>query len=131
MFAHGGSGLQRAYGHVVRVHDDRTELELTLSEQHMNRRGVLHGGVMATVLDIVCGYACSRAVSPDASAAILTLSLTTHYLAPGTGGRITATGRVTGGGTRTLFAEGRITDDAGTLLATGSGVFKRVSGDGG
>jgi len=33
-------------------------------------------------------------------------------------------GRRTGGGRKTYFAEGKITDETGELIATGTGVFR-------
>ena len=40
------------------------------------------------------------------------------------GTRLIASGKRTGGGAKTFFAEGRITDDEGTLVATATGVFR-------
>lgn len=122
----GDSAVMRHMGYVVRVFADRTEIDLEIAPHHRNRRGVLHGGILAMLLDSALGYACSRHLAADASTPVVTLSLTTNFLAPATEGVITATGRVTGGGRKTIFAEGAVRNPDGTVAATGTGVFKRV-----
>ena len=41
-------------------------------------------------------------------------------------GRVTATGKVTGGGRNLMFLEGELHDEDGRLLATATGVYKKV-----
>src|SRR5207302_7524014 len=36
--------------------DDFARLELALEAKHLNRSGVVHGGVLATMLDVALGY---------------------------------------------------------------------------
>lgn len=119
------SGFQRLMGHEIEVYEDRAEVVMPLGDSHLNRRNLAHGGLMATLLDSACGYACSRWFSEDASAPMLTLSLTTYFLAPGQTGPLKAVGRVINGGRKTCFAESELFDGEGTLIATASGVFKR------
>ncbi|MDA8870707.1 PaaI family thioesterase [Rhizobiaceae bacterium] len=107
---------------------DRTETRLTLDERHTNRHGTFHGGLATVLLDSACGFAASRALSEDASQLMVTLSFTTNYLAPGRGPVIVATGRVVLAGGSIVYTEGEIRDDDGTVIATGTGVFKRVRG---
>jgi acyl-coenzyme A thioesterase PaaI-like protein len=52
------------------------------------------------------------------------LSLTTSFLAPARSGRLTAIGRRIGGGRNIFFATAEISDEQGTLLAHGEGVFR-------
>lgn len=121
------SAVMHHMGYVAQVYADRTEISLTIDEHHRNRRDVLHGGILAMLLDSALGYACSRHAAEDASALVVTLSLTTNFLAPATGGTIRAIGRVAGGGRKTIFAEGEVVDADGSVLATATGVFKRVA----
>lgn len=121
------SAVMRHMGYVANVFADRAEISLTIEDHHRNRRDVLHGGILAMVLDSALGYAASRHLAEDASVHVVTLSLTTNFLAPAEGGTIRAVGRVTGGGYKTVFAEGEVVDEAGSILATATGVFKRVS----
>ena len=57
---------------------------------------------------------------------MLSLSFTTQFLAPAHAGEVMAIGRVTGGGRSTLFVEGELRDADGRLIATSTGVYKRV-----
>ncbi|MCP5000669.1 MAG: PaaI family thioesterase [Hyphomicrobiales bacterium] len=121
-------GLQDTLGYITHVYADRTELHLEVNESHLNRAGLLHGGIFCVLLDSACGYAASRHLSRDASVRVVTLTLTTNYLAPGKKGPVRAIGRVTGGGKTTIFTEGEVLDTAGTILATCSAIMRRVSG---
>ena len=120
-------GLQNTLGYVTYIYSDRTELHLEVVEKHLNRAGVLHGGIFSVLLDSACGYAASRHLSKDASQRVVTLTLTTNYLAPGLPGPVRAIGRVTGGGATTIFAEGEVIDGAGTRLAIASVIMRRIS----
>ena len=121
------TGAQRALGYVHHVFADRTETRLTLDDRHTNRHGTLHGGLATMMLDSACGFAASRHFSDDASQLVVTLSFTTNYLAASRGRELTATGRFTGGGRSVAYCEGRLTDDENVLIATATGVFKRIA----
>ncbi|WP_162901234.1 PaaI family thioesterase [Breoghania sp. L-A4] len=121
------SAVMRHMGYGARVYAERTEIDLPIADHHRNRRGVLHGGIIAMLLDSALGYACSRHLADDASTGVVTVSLTTNFMKPAAHGTIRATGRVNGGGFKTLFAEGEIIDEAGDIVATATGVFKRVA----
>ena len=47
-----------------------------------------------------------------------------NYVGQAQGSRLIAEGRRIGGGRKTYFAEGRLTDDLGNLVATASGTFR-------
>jgi len=119
------TGHQRHIGYVIEIFPDRTEARLTPDENHMNRQDVLHGGIVATILDAALGYACSRHLAEDAGIAVVTVSLTVNFIAATQAAAVIATGRVTGGGYKTVFAEGEVKTVDGLLLATATGVFKR------
>ena len=124
----GDSGVQRLLGHNILVYRDRAEVVMAVEERYLNRWGVVHGGLITVLLDSACGYACSRRFSDDATARIITLSLTTNFLAPGRVGPFTAVGRVTGGGRKVCFADGEVFDGDGTLIASATGTFKKGHG---
>lgn len=122
------TGLQRALSYVNHVFADRTETHLTMDERHTNRHGTLHGGIFTMLLDSACGFAASRALSDDADQKVVTLTLTVNYLAQPKSDHVFAVGKVSRAGGSVVYSNGEIFDDEGTLLATGSGVFKRVRG---
>jgi len=122
----GETGLQKALGYVNHLYADRCETHLEIGPEHRNRSEMLHGGIHAILLDSACGFAASRALSEDGNQLIVTLSLTTNYLAAAKEGRIAAIGRVTRAGRSIVYAAGEVRDENGKLLATGNGVFKKV-----
>ncbi|MCK0168522.1 PaaI family thioesterase [Jannaschia sp. S6380] len=123
------TGAQRLLGYVLDVGagDGRARCRLTLTGAHTNRHGALHGGIAAAMLDNALGATASLSVDGTGRAPFLTISMTTQFLAPAhAGDELVATGRLTGGGRSTLFVEGVLERSDGTLIATATGVFKRV-----
>lgn len=96
---------------------------LAIGPRHLNRQGQLQGGVIATLLDVACGYA---GIAPGSSAGALTIPLNISYIGGIAAGEITATGAVSGGGRRIFFSAGELRALDGRLLATAQGSFKRV-----
>jgi len=121
-------GLQNNLGYVTYVYSDRTEIELDVRDIHLNRAGILHGGVLCVLLDSACGYAASRHLAEDVSHRVVTLTLTTNYLAPAMPGLIRAVGRVTGGGAKTIFTAGEVLDVDNNKLATCTAIMRAIKG---
>ncbi len=109
--------------------DGAAEVGLKVGPRHLNRSGILHGGVLTTMIDAACGYAgCySEAGAPPRRA--FTLSLETHFVAAAEAGcDLTVTARKTGGGRRIFFARAEAHDQDGRLIGQGSGVFRYRGG---
>lgn len=125
-----GSGAQDLVGYVIDLTDPdgSAVVRLTVEEKHLNRNGTLQGGIHAMMLDAAAGFAASRYLSGDAPKVtpVVTLSLTSNFLAPAPLGEVIATGHVVGGGRKVVYANADIRDAAGRLLSQGSGVFKRT-----
>ena len=121
----GITGHQRHVGYVAKIYPDRTDVHLTPDETHMNRQDVIHGGVIATILDAALGYAASRHLAEDASVACVTVTFTVNYISATDSAEVIATGRVTGGGYKTVFTDGEARTVDGLLLATATAVYKR------
>lgn len=121
-------GVQQLVGYKTTIdrQDGSCVVILDLQPPHLNRHGILHGGIVATLLDVVCGNAASQFFDRENHAALVTVSLTLSYVAAVRKGRITATARVTGGGASIAHLFGELHDDEGRLLATATGVFKRI-----
>jgi uncharacterized protein (TIGR00369 family) len=104
--------------------EGKATVEAPLAEKMRNRQGLPHGGVHATLLDSAMGYAGCYTGDPSRRQMALTLSLTVNYVGIAKGSRLIATAHVTGGGRKTYFCDGELTDDLGTKIATATGVFK-------
>lgn len=126
-FIYGETGTQRLVGYVVDVRDrEHGRCYLDVTEEHLNRHGVLHGGIAVTLMDNACGTTGSLSVDASGRAPFLTVSMNTQFIGSGKPGRMTATGTVTGGGRSLLFITAELRHEDGTLVATSTGVFKRV-----
>lgn len=125
----GETGAQRLIGYVLDVGqpDKRARCLLTLTDDHLNRHDVLHGGIASAMLDNAMGATASLSVDATGRAPFMTISLTTQFMAPARKGeQLCATGRIVGGGVSINFVEGELTSHTGKLIATATGVFKRV-----
>lgn len=120
------TGAQRTLGYVVDVGqgDGRARVSLDIEDGHLNRHGALHGGLVTLLLDSAAGATASLSRDETGRLPFVTISFTTQFLAPARAGRVTATGRVAGGGRSVVFVESELRGDDGALLALGSGVFK-------
>jgi len=122
------TGAQTLLGYVVDLtrRDGTALCHLDIEDKHGNRHGGLHGGIIACMLDNAMGYAAALSFDDSGKTRVHTLSMTTNFVAPASTGRVTAHGVVTGGGRATVFAEGHVQDDEGRVIASATGVYKRV-----
>ena len=88
---------------------------------HRNLQGLVHGGILATLVDIAMGLAVRSVVGPTRRH--VTIDLDVHYLRPARPGRLEAIGTVVRVGTQVGFAEGSVTDATGRLLVRASGTY--------
>lgn len=88
-------------------------------ESQYNPIGAVHGGVVCTLLDSVAG--CAAHTTLPAGFGYTSVEIKVSYLRPvAGGGTLLATGTVIKPGKRIAFAEGRVTDEEGRLVATTS-----------
>ena len=94
------------------------------------RREILHGGVIAAVLDVTAGFAIMLALYKDPHAGekpefpnIGTIDLRVDYLRPGRGRHFIATGRVVRLGNRIAVTHMELENDEGELIATGGAAY--------
>lgn len=122
------TGTQKLVGYVMDVGqpDGRARVWLDLDERHLNRHRVLHGGIASMLLDSASGATASMMIDRTGKAPFLSISLNVNFLAPGLPGRVTAIGNITGGGRSVKFISAELHHEDGTLIATSTGVFKRV-----
>lgn len=124
-----GSGLQALLGYgITEWEKDRAVMEMTVRPDHLNRAGLLHGGVLTTLLDSVSGYAGCFCTVPGNIRRTLTLSLTSNFMGQCRDGLVRVEGRKVGGGRKIYFTEAVAYDGRGTLIGTASGTFRYHKG---
>ena len=87
-------------------------------ERHLNPHGTVHGGVLATMIDVAMG----SAVAEGTDGTPVTVSLTVTYLEPGRPGRLEATAQVRKRGKRLTMVEAEVTQD-GDVVADALATF--------
>lgn len=124
------SGAQSMVGYHIDLSDPAggAVVRLDVQAKHLNRNGTLQGGIQSMLLDAAAGFSASRflAGQDPTVTPVVTLSLTSQFIAPAPLGAVIATGYVTGGGYKIVYASADIRDAHGTLLSQGHGVFKRT-----
>lgn len=122
------TGTQRLLGYVLDVGqpDKRARCRLEVTEDHLNRHNVLHGGIISCLLDNATGATASLSVDDTGRVPFMTISININYIAPACPGPVEAIGSITGGGRNLLFVSGELRDTAGNIIATSTGVYKRV-----
>ena len=123
------SGAELLIGYRIDLSDPSglATVTLDIEPKHRNRNGTLHGGIHAMMLDAAAGFAASRFLAGEGVLVpVITLSLNTSYVAAVAEGRVVATGRVTGGGYKIVYATAEIAGADGRVLSSAAGVFKRA-----
>ena len=101
------------------------EFHMPIQARHLNRQGMLHGGLVATLLDAACGYAGLHAGEGEEEVHGVTVMLNIAYLSAAREGSVVARGRVSRSGRSLYFAEASLMSKEGVLLATAQGTFKQ------
>lgn len=81
-----------------------------LSQQH----GLLHGGVVASLADVACGYAALSLMPADRE--VLTVEFKVHFLKPAQTDRVIAVGQVLQAGRTLTVCEGSVFDSTRTRV---------------
>ena len=84
----------------------KTEGKMPLSKSHTQQKGLVHGGVVATIADIVAGFAAYTIVPKDHN--VVTGEIKISYLNPGVGGELIAKGWVLKQGKKLNFCESEV-----------------------
>ncbi len=111
---------------VVERGDGWIVMETEFEAQHLNAANVVHGGVIAALLDIASAGGASTSAGELGRAYGITLSFTVNFLTGAKIGKARIEGRVTGGGRKTKFVDGKLTDAAGNLCATSTATVKVI-----
>lgn len=123
------SGAHEMVGYDIDLNggDGKARVTLEIKAKHCNRNGSLHGGIIAMMLDASAGFAASMGHADGGLVPVVTVSLTTNYIAAADlGEQVVTTGTVRGGGKSICYADAEVRNAQGKLIATGNGVFKYI-----
>lgn len=100
---------------------------LAVRDELKQNKGLLHGGVIASLIDTAAAFAAVTLLEPGQSTT--TVDLTIHYLRPLTEGRAMAHARVLRAGRRMLVIAIDVLDETEALAATALTSYLRLTGD--
>lgn len=103
---------------------DHAVLEVEIRPDLLNRSGILHGGVVASMIDAVGGFCGTYTGSDDVRRRVLTLSLTTSYIGQAVQGTVRATAKRRPGGRKIYVATVEVTNADGDVIAVGEGTYR-------
>ena len=107
---------------------DNCRIELQLGERHLQPFGIVHGGVLATLIDTATFWAAFLRLPEDAG--LVNVDLKLNYLKAVSGGRLRAEGRCLRAGRQISYAEAGVYDEAGELVAHGTSTLMALPGKG-
>lgn len=118
-----GAFPYRGIGHTLGfalelVEEGRVVFSGTPGPESYNPLGTVHGGYAATLLDSACGCACHTKLAAGQGYTTLEIKVAYHRAMTAETGKVQAEGTVTHFGRRAAYAEARLTDAQGRLLAS-------------
>ena len=98
---------------------------------HANRSGIVHGGVLLSMIDQAAAFAGLFCPDPARVRRAVTLDLDCRFTGQARIGlRLSAEGRVMTAGRNVFFARTEVFDEAGTLVAFGASTHRYRAGSG-
>ena len=106
---------------LVGIDPGESTLRLDLQRHHLNPGGIVHGGVLATLLDASIGLALRSKIGMTTDH--VTIELDVHYLSPARTGYLIGRGKAVRAGGRVSYGEAEVYSEDDRLLAKGSATF--------
>jgi uncharacterized protein (TIGR00369 family) len=114
---------------LTKMEEGCMEAELVLQPVHQQHKGFAHGGVIATLADVVAGFAAVSLVPKDHH--VVTAEIKVSYLNPGVGHKLLAKGWVLKQGRKFNFCESEVYSRSpgqpDTLVAKASATMAIIS----
>ena len=115
--------LARLFDLGFEYEEDLCRVRFPIEEFLFNPQGSLHGGAIATVMDISMGHLLKHMTGTGGA----TLEMKVQYMRPLTGGMATCEGRVLRRGRSLCFLESRLFGEDGKLAAMATSTWKLPS----
>ena len=113
---------------IAEIQVDRADIRLNLADCHLQPFGIVHGGVLATLIDTATFWSAFLRLPQDAG--LVNVDLKLNYLSPVHKGGLTAVGICIRPGKSISYAEARVFDEQERLLAHGTSTLMMLPGKG-
>ena len=107
---------------------DQARVTLETATCHLQPYGIVHGGVLATLIDTATFWAAFARLPEDVG--LVNVDLKLNYLKPVQTGILTAEGFCLRPGKTISYAEARVVDEQGDLVAHGTSTLMALPGKG-
>lgn len=107
---------------------DLAKVELEIDQRHFQPFGIVHGGVLATLIDTATFWAGFMRLPADCG--LVNVDLKLNYLKPGVSGRLVAEGRCLRPGRQLSYTEAYVFNEERELLAHGTSSLMALPGKG-
>lgn len=107
---------------------DSSRIELELGERHLQPFGIVHGGVLATLIDTGTFWAGFLRLPDDAG--LVNVDLKLNYLKAVARGHLRTEGRCLRAGRQISYTEASVFDETGELVAHGTSTLMALPGKG-
>ena len=108
---------------VKEIANGKARIEL-LMKKELSQNGMIHGGVLASLIDASC--ACAAFSATKFVGFVTTIDLQVSYLKPVSKGMIIATAECLRAGKNVLFCESKIRNEEGELVCVGTSQLLRI-----
>jgi uncharacterized protein (TIGR00369 family) len=105
---------------------DRCRIELELGERHLQPFGIVHGGVLATLIDTATFWAGFLRLPQDAG--LVNVDLKLNYVKAVSKGKLRAEGECLRAGRQISYTVASVFDEAGELVAHGTSTLMALPG---
>ena len=113
---------------LVSIEMDMAEIELEADQCHLQPYGIIHGGVLATLIDTATFWAVFMRIPEGAG--LVNIDLKLNYLKSAEIGLLKAKGRAINYGKSISYAEASIFDAKRDLIVHGTSTLKTLPGKG-
>jgi uncharacterized protein (TIGR00369 family) len=113
---------------VVAMEPDKVTVEFLVQPHLMNYAGSLHGGAVASVIDMAGALAGCYSSDPVHRRVAVTLAFTTSFIGTIRQGLVRAVGIKQGGGKQIFTSTVEMFDADGKIIATGQGTYRYLPG---
>ena len=107
---------------------DSCRIELTLRKDHLQPFGIVHGGVLATLIDTATFWAAFMRLPDDAG--LVNVDLKLNYLKAVVDGNLRAEGECLRAGRQISYTVASVYNDANELVAHGTSTMMALPGKG-
>jgi acyl-CoA thioesterase len=94
---------------------------IAITDQHLNPNGVVHGGVIFSLIDTAMGAATMRVLEEGCHCA--TVEVQTRFIRAATSGMLRGSASVIRRGRHLVHVESQVLNDDGQIVAMGTGTF--------